>query len=413
MRKKKDTIKLTSEVERWAFGTPPNDNTHEQQQQQQQQFEHEDDSLDDSYLISMPPTNFGLLVDDQEYKEVSERVEEERLRKIRQILNAIHPNRYRAAKVEAEIAAAPDTTTAADTAETGNEHVLAMADRSHSVYDMRPASTAYTNYNHHQQQSSSSANSPAQANVKAKAKKRLTADTTSGQNKSSNTESGKSTKSANASATAEASEKKLKSLNSNSSDISRNMPGNLQQNITIERTFLKDLLKLSKQRYFAKLGFEFEMRRFTARQETRGCIKADGSPVVPPPPPLSHHNHSTIKFHMSPHATSMRGPRAGTSSTSCSNYSDSGRDHISSSMASSGNKQQQQQQQPRPKYTKSQSQFAMRSNTSIESFINDVKKANQTNAHNNNNNNNKTVKIDASKVHASSAYISDLRLVFS
>ena len=48
------------------------------------------------------------------------------------------------------------------------------------------------------------------------------------------------------------------------------MPGSLQQNITIERTFFKDLLKLSKQRYISKLNSDFQKKRFAANQARKG-----------------------------------------------------------------------------------------------------------------------------------------------
>ena len=62
---------------------------------------------------------------------------------------------------------------------------------------------------------------------------------------------------------------KFKSVNNG---LTRAVPGSLQQNITVERTFFKDLLKLSKQRYLYKLGSDFQMRRFTAKQERKGLI---------------------------------------------------------------------------------------------------------------------------------------------
>ena len=48
------------------------------------------------------------------------------------------------------------------------------------------------------------------------------------------------------------------------------MPGRLQQNITLERTFFKDLLKLSKQRYLAKVNADFQKRKFTENQTKKG-----------------------------------------------------------------------------------------------------------------------------------------------
>ena len=48
------------------------------------------------------------------------------------------------------------------------------------------------------------------------------------------------------------------------------MPGRLQQNITLERTFFKDLLKLSKQRYLAKVNADFQRRKFAENQTKKG-----------------------------------------------------------------------------------------------------------------------------------------------
>ena len=66
------------------------------------------------------------------------------------------------------------------------------------------------------------------------------------------------------------SSKKFSTVNSG---ISRAMPGSLQQNITIERNFFKDLLKLSKQRYISKLNTEFQKKRFVNIQTRKGLFK--------------------------------------------------------------------------------------------------------------------------------------------
>jgi hypothetical protein len=52
--------------------------------------------------------------------------------------------------------------------------------------------------------------------------------------------------------------------------MARRQPGIIQQNITVERVFLKDLLKLSRQRYIVKQGMEFQAKRFTEKQERKG-----------------------------------------------------------------------------------------------------------------------------------------------
>lgn len=54
--------------------------------------------------------------------------------------------------------------------------------------------------------------------------------------------------------------------------MTRAVPGSLQQNITVERTFFKDLLDLSKQRYMFRLGADFKKRQFQVRQERKGLL---------------------------------------------------------------------------------------------------------------------------------------------
>ena len=68
-----------------------------------------------------------------------------------------------------------------------------------------------------------------------------------------------------------AKEKKFafKSLNN---AMTRAVPGSLQQNITVERTFFKELLDLSKQRYLYRLGADFKKRQFQVRQERKGLL---------------------------------------------------------------------------------------------------------------------------------------------
>lgn len=58
--------------------------------------------------------------------------------------------------------------------------------------------------------------------------------------------------------------------------MSRAVPGIIQQNITLERVFYKDLLKLSRQRYITKLNLEFQQKRFTAKQTRKGFIEPPG-----------------------------------------------------------------------------------------------------------------------------------------
>lgn len=55
-----------------------------------------------------------------------------------------------------------------------------------------------------------------------------------------------------------------------SNGMSRAMPGRVQQNITLERTYFKDLLKLSRQRYITKLNSDFQKRKFTENQARKG-----------------------------------------------------------------------------------------------------------------------------------------------
>jgi hypothetical protein len=62
---------------------------------------------------------------------------------------------------------------------------------------------------------------------------------------------------------------KLKSINNG---MTRVVPGSLQQNITVERNFFKDLIKLSRQRYLSKLSSEFYMRRFLSVQSRKGLV---------------------------------------------------------------------------------------------------------------------------------------------
>lgn len=59
--------------------------------------------------------------------------------------------------------------------------------------------------------------------------------------------------------------------------LSRAVPGKLQQNITLERNFFKDLLKLSRQRYLVKVGTDFQMRKFTDKQSKKGLCDVPGS----------------------------------------------------------------------------------------------------------------------------------------
>ena len=55
--------------------------------------------------------------------------------------------------------------------------------------------------------------------------------------------------------------------------MSRAMPGRIQQNITLERTYFKDLLKLSRQRYITKLNSDFQKRKFTENQARKGLCE--------------------------------------------------------------------------------------------------------------------------------------------
>lgn len=67
---------------------------------------------------------------------------------------------------------------------------------------------------------------------------------------------------------------RFKSVNNG---MTRGMPNTLQQNITIERTFFKDLIKLSKQRYLSKLSQDFYKRRFVKVQTRKGFMTDNSS----------------------------------------------------------------------------------------------------------------------------------------
>ncbi|CAF0813615.1 unnamed protein product [Brachionus calyciflorus] len=58
-----------------------------------------------------------------------------------------------------------------------------------------------------------------------------------------------------------------------SNGMSRALPGVLQQNITIERNYFKDLILLSKQRYTVLKSLDFEKKMFTRKQDQKGFIK--------------------------------------------------------------------------------------------------------------------------------------------
>ena len=62
------------------------------------------------------------------------------------------------------------------------------------------------------------------------------------------------------------------------SGMTRAVPGQPPQNITIERTYFKDLLKLSQQRYFYKLSVDFQKRAFIMRQKKKNLYKDSRSP---------------------------------------------------------------------------------------------------------------------------------------
>lgn len=62
------------------------------------------------------------------------------------------------------------------------------------------------------------------------------------------------------------------------SGMSRAMPGKIQQNITLERTFFKDLLKLSRERYLTRINSDYQKRKFTDSQTKKGlCDERGGS----------------------------------------------------------------------------------------------------------------------------------------
>lgn len=57
-----------------------------------------------------------------------------------------------------------------------------------------------------------------------------------------------------------------------SNGMSRAIPGVLQQNITLERTYYNDLILLSKQRYTLKRSMEYQQKIFLNKQEMKGLI---------------------------------------------------------------------------------------------------------------------------------------------
>ena len=66
--------------------------------------------------------------------------------------------------------------------------------------------------------------------------------------------------------------KKDKKLFKTKNKMSRAIPGIIQQNITLERVFYKDLLKLSRQRYITKQSIEFQAKNFSEMQQRKGLI---------------------------------------------------------------------------------------------------------------------------------------------
>ena len=65
------------------------------------------------------------------------------------------------------------------------------------------------------------------------------------------------------------SEKSIKYKNAKNG-LSRMVPGKLQQNITLERTFFRDLLKLSRERYITRLNSDYQKRKFVEAQSKKG-----------------------------------------------------------------------------------------------------------------------------------------------
>ncbi len=59
--------------------------------------------------------------------------------------------------------------------------------------------------------------------------------------------------------------------------LSRAVPGKLQQNITLERNFFRDLLKLSRQRYLVKINTDYQKRKFTDIQAKKGLCEIPGT----------------------------------------------------------------------------------------------------------------------------------------
>jgi len=58
--------------------------------------------------------------------------------------------------------------------------------------------------------------------------------------------------------------------------MSRSVPGNLQKNVTAERKFLKELLKLSQQRYIELINIDYQKKMFITRQANKGIYVNDG-----------------------------------------------------------------------------------------------------------------------------------------
>ena len=58
--------------------------------------------------------------------------------------------------------------------------------------------------------------------------------------------------------------------------MSRSVPGNLQKNVTAERKFFKELLRLSQQRYVELLNMDYQKKIFITRQANKGIYVNDG-----------------------------------------------------------------------------------------------------------------------------------------
>ncbi len=207
-----DKVKLPSEVERWAMGLSDQGPQH----QQTADIDTEDyDALDDNYMYTMTQEDVDQLKQLNSASSGSiltspHKISQERFMEVQSILSRIKKSK------EPKITFGSDNRVSAEEEE--------------KLFEAK-----FQKYLEHQ--------------AELEAEKKRVRDT---RQKSAN-ESGF----------------RFKSVNNG---LTRAVPGSLQQNITIERTFYKDLIKLSRQRYLSKLSADFYKRRFVAVQTRKGLM---------------------------------------------------------------------------------------------------------------------------------------------